>query len=56
MNKWELLKAYVDGMYSSAEVMGDKSIQKTLAKIIAQMDKFEKEEKESASQTEVPAE
>lgn len=56
MNKWELLKSFIFGMFCSAEVTGEKSIQRTLAKIISQMDKLEKEEKESASQTEVPAE
>lgn len=56
MNKWELLKAYVDGMYYSAELMGAKSIQKILVKIIAQMDKLEKEEKEVITQAEASAE
>ncbi|WP_157882682.1 hypothetical protein [Thermoclostridium stercorarium] len=56
MNKWELLKSFIFGMFCSAEVTGEKSIQRTLAKIISQMDKLENEEKESTSQAEIPAE
>jgi len=56
MNKWELLKSFIFGMFCSAEVTGEKSIQRTITKIIAQMDKLEKEEKEVNTQAEASAE
>ena len=56
MNKWELLKSFIFGMFYCAEVTGQKSIQRTLAKIISQMDKLEKEEKEVIAQAEASAE
>jgi hypothetical protein len=56
MNKWELLKSFIFGMFCSAEVTGEKSIQRTLAKIISQMDKLANEEKESNMQANMAAE